>query len=485
MKEACGTPVLVACLFAATASANAESRCAGSLEFTADGAITEWTTCHANLPQRFVGSGDERFRVMLQLNGTTSELEWHRTSDPGTAASYAAVNASGVLEIRLQYEQIHERSLVHTISIHNLSQKAALPEIRLRIGSAPGGGSGASLSLADLVYGFEQAEVEAASGSWQSAIVGSMSGRFAVTSRHRTLVVDSEQPFTVGTPGEWELEWKAMSLAPGGVWTLRQTISALPTEAVTLRAAGYGGLMYADLWPPLAALSRGVERFLAVFSSFTWSGPAIALVLLAAVIRLVTLPVSMWSTRRQREFAEAEQRMRPQIAAVKACYRGAEQSERILAIHRDNGISPFSGLKGSVGLFMQVPFLLAVFNVTTYSAIFAGQGFLWIPDLSQPDALAAIPVTVPLFGAQLNALPIALGIVNLLSIKTQQPGRAESGSMVTAVIIIVLTVLLLYSFAAAVVLYWLVVNLLQAGERILLARRESSRTGKQNEYQTV
>lgn len=465
------------------ASVGAETLCKDSLHFTEEGVVAQWTTCNGDLLQRFATPDDGLMHVTLRVNGEASGLNWRRTADPAATASYSAVTAFGALELLRRYERIGDRSVVHAISIRNASAEPLSFGLRLRIGSAPRAGEAPLRSLADLAYDFTQAHVAMPSNDWQAAAEGSTSRRFAVTSRHRTLVIESEQPFTTLTPGEWELAWQGQALGPGEARTFRQALSALPTDTATLHQAGYGGLMYAGLWPPLASLSRGVEKILTALSTIAW-GPAIAIVLFAVVIRVITLPITSWSARRQRNFAEAEQRMRPRIAEVKANYTGAEQSERILAIYRENGVSPLSGLKGSVGLFVQIPFLLAVFNVTTYSAIFAGQSFLWISDLSQADALAALPVVIPLLGAKVNALPIALGVVNVLSLRSQQAGRAAS-SGITSIVITVLIVLLFYSFAAAVVLYWLTVNLLQAGERLVLRSRKDSRTDKQDEYQAV
>lgn len=479
-----GGLVLVILLFTAATANGAETRCTDSLELTAEGAVAEWAACHGDLLQRFAVADDGRLRVALRVDGRVSELDWRRASDPDAVASYSATTAFGRVEILRRYERMEDRSLVHAILVRNISNEEISVEVRLHIGSAAGASYGGSRSLADLVYGFTRAGVDTPSDGWQPALEGSTSSRFALTSRHRALVVESEQPFTVLTPGDWQLAWGDQALGPGEVRKFRQTLSALPTEAVALQDAGFSGVMYADLWPPLASLSRGVEHLLAALSRIAW-GPAIAIVLFAALIRVATLPVTSWSARRQREFVDAEQRMRPRIAETKAKYTGGEQSERILAIYRENGVSPFSGLKGSVGLFVQIPFLLAVFNVTTYSAIFAGQGFLWISDLSQPDALATLPVAIPLLGAKVNALPIALGVVNLLSLRIQQAGQASSGSGVTPIVITVLTVLLFYSFAAAVVLYWLAVNLLQIGERVLLRGRAAPRTEKQDEFQAI
>ena len=53
-------------------------------------------------------------------------------------------------------------------------------------------------------------------------------------------------------------------------------------------------------------------------------------------------------------------RMRPELEIIKREFRGAEQSERILAAYGRHGISPFTGLKPALIVLMQLPVLVAL-----------------------------------------------------------------------------------------------------------------------------
>src|SRR5690606_30429143 len=146
---------------------------------------------------------------------------------------------------------------------------------------------------------------------------------------------------------------------------------------------GYDSLSFADLWAPLAVLCKWIEG--ALISLAALSGNlGIAVILLAIVVRVLNLPVTIWSARKQGEYDKILEQMGPAMRQARLQFKGAEQSERVLALYREYKITPFSGLKGSVGLLVQIPVLLAVFNLTTVSVIFAGEGFLWIGDLAQP-----------------------------------------------------------------------------------------------------
>ena len=478
-------------LVAIATAGNAEASCPETLTFAEDGTIAEWEICHHDLRQAFGSSGRGRLQIDVSANGSpqAEEMQWDRVPSQ-SGATFRTIDAALSLEIVRSYRWDSPSSIVHTITVRNLSSQLVSG---IWLGIDPGGylpsEHDSARSLADYVYGFHRAEVALEGGGWETALAGVESHKFAVTSRHRTLVIDGARPFIVqsntglqdsltseGSRTQWLLGFDLGRIGANETQTLQQRISALPSETRMLEPAGYSGIMYSDLWRPLAILSKWVEGLFVTLSAMT-RGPGFAVILLAIAIRLVTLPVSLWSARRQREFVRASERMKPAIADVKGNYKGAEQSERILAIYKENHISPFSGLKGSVGLFVQIPFLLAVFNVTTASSVFAGASFLWIEDLSLPDAAAILPISISVLGNHLNVLPIVLGIVNLRS----SDGRAERSrtSKVMSVIVTLLIVAVFYSFAAALVLYWLTVNVIQATERWLFGPA-SDGTGKLN-----
>ena len=152
--------------------------------------------------------------------------------------------------------------------------------------------------------------------------------------------------------------------------------------------------------------------------------------------------------------------MAPEILSIKANLNGAEQSEAILALYKRYRVSPFSGLKGSASLAVQIPILITIFGLTTESAIFREAAFLWMDDLSLPDALFSLPFVIRGLGGGLNALPLLLGIVSVpASYRLRLLNPVGSSSVRwTALRLSLVIVVLFYSFAAALVVYWITVN---------------------------
>ena len=216
-------------------------------------------------------------------------------------------------------------------------------------------------------------------------------------------------------------------------------------------------LSYAGLWAPLRWLSKGIEQVMAAVSTLTGS-VGIAVIVCALVLRVVLFKLNAWGTRKHLQFEEKQKLIAPEIRRIKQQSKGAEQSQAIVDLYAEHGITPASGLLGSVPLLALLPVLIAVFSVTTESTLFAGASFLWMADLAQPDALFALPASVYGLGSTFNLLPLVLGATLLIG------SVARSGCSVGAMAMSGLVALLFYSFASALLLFWVVTYVCQVVE---------------------
>jgi YidC/Oxa1 family membrane protein insertase len=246
---------------------------------------------------------------------------------------------------------------------------------------------------------------------------------------------------------------------------LRQPLKSVVLQNAALDAS-YQSFLYPTLWRPLRVLARLIEWTLETITTQV-RNPAIAVLIFAVLFRAVSMPLSIWSTRQQRRFFALQNEMKPTIERIKQNYKGAERSEKILQAYEAYGFSPLAGLKSSAALFIQLPVLIALFAVTTESALFRDAPFLWISDLSMPDGVLGLPFNIPLLGDQMNLLPVALGIVSVIATQAQRRMHA-SASPRTGLFLALLFVVLFYSCAAALVLYWLTVNAVQIIEGLCM-----------------
>ena len=291
--------------------------------------------------------------------------------------------------------------------------------------------------------------------------------RVVDTVRHRIRGIASDLPGTFDSEGQ-VLTIETPSIGPGEAMTFAlRTYDGQASEA-ELRGTEFDDALYFSVLPGIRALTFLIERFLVLLAGV---GPVFAIVALAICVRVVTFPINRWAAQRQRLFSAASAKMDPLIKAAKADLKGAAQSERILEIYKQHGVNPFSGLAGSIGLFLQIPVLLCVFNVMAESSAFSGVGWWLLQDLSQPDRAVSLGANVPLLGGYLNVLPLILGLSLWASVKLGKlDDQASTG--VTGMVLSFAMVVFFFSFASGLVIYWIVVSLLRIPEQWLFGEKE-------------
>lgn len=225
---------------------------------------------------------------------------------------------------------------------------------------------------------------------------------------------------------------------------------------------------YIHLWGWLAALTKAVEFALVqvhvLVNHWGWS-----ICLFALLMSLLLSPVGWLTARLQRRVNEIKAVLEPQLREIKANHDGEEAHNRIMAAHKALNVSPFYTLKPAVGLLIQVPVLVAVFNALGEMPQLQGQAFLWVTDLAYPDAIATLPFTVPFFGPTLNLLPFLMsGLAIFVAFTYRNPqvsAEALKRQQRSVAMMAVVFFILFYPFPAAMVLYWTLANLIQVLQR--------------------
>ena len=231
---------------------------------------------------------------------------------------------------------------------------------------------------------------------------------------------------------------------------------------------------FEGLWGWMQALCTFLLHVLHWLASLTGSW-GLAIILLALLVRLVLYPFARRALYEQKRFNEAHQRLEPELKAIKAQYRGAEQAERLDDLYRAHKLNPAAGMKPLLLVLVQLPILIALFQILLHAPELRGVGFLGIADLSQPDRIAPLGVTLPWFGAWLNILPFVLAgtlvLGGMFVPGEHDPAAARKRLWVTSAMAVVFFVLF-YTFPAGLVIYWIATNLLASAQEVLVARHE-------------
>lgn len=292
------------------------------------------------------------------------------------------------------------------------------------------------------------------------------SEQFAAAGRFQTLILSSAQAVDIALGEE------TFSLAP--VAAADATLRILRKDALADADPALDALRYAHLWGPLAALARAAEWLLVKTQSVTGLGWGWSIVVFSVVLKLLLLPLSLYTARLQARANAIQAQLAPVLTEIKAKYDGEEAHKRIMAAHSDLGVSTFFPLKPLGALFLQVPVWIAVFNALGEMPQLIGQSFLWVENLAYPDALASMPFALPLLGTSVSLLPVLMAAVTYFSAVSlldpdapaEETKRRRRNALLTALAFL----LLFYPFPAAMVLYWTLSNALQWVQQRLTSR---------------
>lgn len=188
-----------------------------------------------------------------------------------------------------------------------------------------------------------------------------------------------------------------------------------------------------------------------------------AIVAVSIVVRVALLPLTLRLARQAREQQARIAALKPKVDALQRRHAGdpARLARELRALHAANGVRMFTP-GGLVGFLVQAPLFGGLF-----AAVRGGLGartrFLWISDLSRPDALL-VGVVALLTGAMIT-MP-----------GQQQGGASTAGTIVGLALGIGVTVYFLWSASSAVALSVGAGSLVSGIQNWLIARKPARPT---------
>lgn len=178
------------------------------------------------------------------------------------------------------------------------------------------------------------------------------------------------------------------------------------------------------------------------------------LIILSVLIYLVLFPLTLKQMRSMKEM----QAIQPKVEELRKLYKDNPQrlNKEIMSLYKEHKVNPFGGC---LPLLLQIPVFFALYQVLMRSVALKGAQFLWIKDLSQPDALAKLPVTLPVIGNEFNILPIAMAIEMFFQQKVSMAaatGGSREQQQIMLILMPIMFGLIFYRMPSGLVLYWFV-----------------------------
>lgn len=210
------------------------------------------------------------------------------------------------------------------------------------------------------------------------------------------------------------------------------------------------------------------------------SNPGLAIVAVSIVIQTLVLPLYKRSDAIQDEERQRQKDMAHWVGHIKKTFKGDERYMMLSTYYREQGYKSWYALRSTSSTLLQIPFFIAAYHYLSNLSELIGQRFLFISDLSRPDAALHIG------GITLNVMPVLMTLINVISgvIYTRDSMLKEKLQVHGLALVFLI---LLYDSPSGLVLYWtvnnvysLVKNLIKAASGKKAIKEKSEEDGKKN-----
>lgn len=182
-----------------------------------------------------------------------------------------------------------------------------------------------------------------------------------------------------------------------------------------------------------------------------------AIILATVIINMVLFPLKLANLKSMRKM----QALQPEIAKINEKYKSlslrdpkqADKNAEMMALYQKAGTNPMSGC---IPMLIQMPFLYAFYRILTVSVALRGAPWLWVSDLSQPEAIA------------IRVLPVLLVITGFVMQKMTPMTTVDPTQQKTMMFMPLMMGFIFYQASSGLVLYWLTGNLVGIGQQWIL-----------------
>lgn len=296
-------------------------------------------------------------------------------------------------------------------------------------------------------------------------------GRFALGEEDTLAIVGRFKALLVsGSSLEGSLtDTETLKLHPGAV---KLNVAIVEKKELAILSGQLDDIRYHHLWWPLAWLAKIAESILVFIQTQLVSSWGMAILLFTLVMKVFLLPLNFYSVAAQRRVSILQSAIEPRVDAIKKSYDGEEAHNRMMAVYREQGVTPFYLLRPLLVSLIQVPILIAIFNALGEMSQLSGASFYWIDDLAYPDSIGSIGASIPLLGKDISVLPwlmtaITISAALLFENRYSSPA-ALKGQRRNLYFMAAAFLVLFYPFPAAMVLFWTATNLLQTAQQQMI-----------------
>jgi YidC/Oxa1 family membrane protein insertase len=302
----------------------------------------------------------------------------------------------------------------------------------------------------------------------------------AYKSQFFTHILDAEEPFkaaavSMNTPENdasvnrvMETQF-SMEIDPAKEAAPALRVYAGPNEYYTLRSYKREYEEQMDLgWWLIGWINIGTTYVFKFLERYV-GNYGLIIIILAVLIRLLTLPFSLRSYLSMAKMRVVNQA--PEMKELDEKYKDDMQKLQMakMGIYREMGVSMFGGC---LPMLLMYPFLIALFFFFPQAVELRHQSFLWAADLSTYDSILKLPFAIPMYGSHVSLFTLLMAASTFVYTYYQQKSQPTSPATEQfKYVIYFMPFMLLFflnNYSSGLNLYYFVSNVLSIAQNTII-----------------
>ncbi len=207
---------------------------------------------------------------------------------------------------------------------------------------------------------------------------------------------------------------------------------------------------------PLSSIVQQVVTFLySLTVNIGFPSYGLAIIIMTIIVKLILYPL----TAKQIASTKSMMELQPKMKAIQEKYKNDKVllNQKLAELYKEQGINP---LAGCLPLLVQMPIMIGIFYGIRDFNYVGPTNFLWMQNISQPD---------PLF-----ILPVLSALTTFVQSKQSMPDTSSAQNKIMLYFMPFFIGYISFKFPAGLVLYWVIMNLMQIGQQVLMERKTSA-----------
>jgi len=213
----------------------------------------------------------------------------------------------------------------------------------------------------------------------------------------------------------------------------------------------------------LQPLSKLFHWFLSFLYSFipSWG---LVIIIFSVILKTLLYPL----THKSFESTTKMQKIQPLTKELQAKYKGDPQKMNVelKKLYKEHGVNP---LGGCLPMLLQMPVIFALYPLLRYSISLRQASFGWLPDLSEPDPIWALPILMAVFMFVQQKL-MAPSKKTLDDMDDKQKAQQQSQKMMMYFMPIMMF-FIFKGLSSGLVLYWTVFSIIGSFQQYFIKKK--------------